>query len=141
MKNWVYKDYWWANEKETLFSALCKSVVEYNKEVEPLLRLMHLMYKRICLSLHASCMGNRIRLGSDCTGIDMGSWEKGLENTLFLSTASLVYIVSITYRLLEIDTTEINRSLNELTIYYHNIIKELVKEKWFWIMCKENLCR
>ena len=90
---------------------------------------MHLIYKRACLSLHASCMGNRIRLGSDCTGIDMGPWERGQENALFLATASLVYIVSVTYQLLNIDGTDVNKSLNELTIYYHNIIEEHAKKQ------------
>lgn len=125
------KDYWWASEKGTSFSKLCKSVIEHNKEMEPLLRLMHLMYKRACLSSHASCMGNRIRLGSDCAGIDMGPWERGQENALFLATASLVYIVSVTYRLLDIEGTDVNKSLNELTIYYHKIIEERVKSRSF----------
>lgn len=123
------KDYWWADEKGTTFLEICESVTAGNKEMEPLLRLMHLMYKRACLSIHASCMGNRIRLGSDCAGIDMGPWEKGQENALFLSTASLIYIVSITYQLMGLDGADVNKSLNELTIYYHDIIKERAKKK------------
>ena len=83
---------------------------------------MHLMYKRACLSLHASCMGNRIRLGSDCAGIDMGPWEKGQENALFLSAASLIYIISVTYQELGIDGREINESLHELTKYYLSLL-------------------
>lgn len=123
------KDYWWAAEKGTSFLEICESVIEDNKEMEPLLRLMHLMYKRACLSLHSSCMGNRIRLGSDCSGIDMGPWEKGQENALFLSTASLVYIVSVTYQAMGLVGDDVNKSLNELTIYYHDIIMERAKKE------------
>lgn len=123
------KDYWWADEKGTAFSKICESVIKINIEMEPLLRLMHLMYKRACLSLHASCMGNRIRLGSDCTGIDMGPWENGQENSLFLSTASLIYIVSVTYQFLDIDGTDVNKKLNEMTMYYHKIIEERAKKQ------------
>ena len=74
-------------------------------------------------------MGNRIRLGSDCAGIDMGPWAEGQEVALYLSTVSLIYIVSATYQLLEIDGNEINKSLNELTLYYRNIIKERLERK------------
>lgn len=116
------KDYWWVGSKESNFNLLCESVIDNNKEMESLLRLMHLMYKRACLSLHASCMGNRIRLGSDCAGIDMGPWEKGQENALFLSAASLIYIISVTYQELGIDGREINESLHELTKYYLSLL-------------------
>ena len=120
-------DYWWADKKDTSFFKLCESVIEDNKEVESLLRLMHLMYKRACLSLHASCMGNRIRLGSDCAGIDMGPWEKGQENALFLSTISLVYIISVTYQAMGIAVDDVNKSLNELAVYYWNMQKRIKK--------------
>lgn len=116
------KDYWWAKKDGANFNDLCEFVANHNKDMEHLLRSMHLLYKRACLALHASSMGNMIRLGSDNSGVDMGPWEKGQENSLFLTTASLVYIIASTYAVLEIDVTEVKESLNDLIIYYNSLL-------------------
>lgn len=48
---------------------------------------------------------------------------------MFLVTASLVYIVSVTYQEMGLAGDGVNKSLNELTIYYHDIIMERAKKE------------
>lgn len=117
-------DYWWTEESGMTFSTLCDYVAEQNASMKQFIRLMQFLYKRACLSLHASNMGNRIRVGSDNQQIDMGPWDEGQENALFETTSSLIFIVGMTFYVLKIDDEDITKHLNELAMFYHNQIRE-----------------
>lgn len=117
-------DYWWTEEKGMNFGKICDYVAKENESMETFIRLMQLIYKRACLSLHSSCMGNRIRLGSDISGIDMGPWGNGQENALFLTASSLIYIVGTTFSCLNIDDKSELGLLNDLAGYYRSMLNE-----------------
>lgn len=114
-------EYWWSDVNG--FKEMSDYVAEKNPEMEIFIRLMHLIYKRACLTIHSSYMGNRIRLGNMEDGvIDMGPWANGQESSLFLSVASMVFLTGITYRNLHIKSEEVVQKLNELAIYYKSIL-------------------
>jgi hypothetical protein len=51
------------------------------------------------------------------------------EPRCILATASLIYVVSVTYQLLGIDGTKVNKLLNELALYYQKIIKDHARKQ------------
>ncbi|MBQ3784403.1 MAG: hypothetical protein II838_13350 [Lachnospiraceae bacterium] len=119
-------DYWWLDEKRKNFSALCDYVCINNSDMSEFLRNMQLLYKRACLSVHASYMGNKIRIGSDFDGIDVGPWDRGQENALFLSVASMIYILGIVS---EVIGVPIKKEINELDKLAEKYIKKMKTKK------------
>lgn len=114
-------NYWWSDVNS--FAEMYKDVARNNVECEQLLNLLHLLYKRSSICLHASCIGNRIRLGSDFCGVDMGPWDVGQEIPLFMVCESLIFITGLIYRVLEIDDQTILKRLNFLALRYQNMIQ------------------
>lgn len=122
-----YSDYWWAPGINS-FAAMCQSVEnnKRNADIKPLLINSHLLYKRACLAMHASSIGNRIRLGSNIADVDLGPWNDGQEYALYLATVSLIQVFGYTSQFLNFkfeDAKRINLSLNRLAIYYDSVSK------------------
>lgn len=115
-------DYWWAGLNS--FSNMCDQVVIQSGNLKVWIRNMQLIYKRACLALHSSCMGNKIRLGSNLADIDTGPWDKGQEVSLFLASSGLVFIVSAVYKELNENYKDIQSKLEVLVCYYWDILKE-----------------
>lgn len=116
------KDYWWA-ELNT-FSDMCDKVVQQAGNYKPLIQNMHLIYKRACLALHSSCMGNKVRLGSDLSDIDMGPWDKGQETALFLVSSALYFIVATVYKVLNENCQDAQSKLASLSNYYLRLLNK-----------------
>lgn len=112
--------YWWAGYSN--FSKLTKSVIKSMQEqnVRFFLHRLHLHYKRACVALHASCIGNTLRLGGnpDFAGIDTTPSEKGHALPLWFATVSLGYILGVAFSVLELEYEHYEQSLNELSAFY-----------------------
>lgn len=87
-------------------------------------RNMQLIYKRACLAIHSSCMGNKVRLESNLVDIDVGPWNKGQEVSLFLASSGLVFIVTAVYKVLNEDFEDIQFKLGALVSYYWDILNK-----------------
>ena len=114
-------DYWWAGHKS--FSNLVTSAIRSvpDKRGKHFLHSLHLTYKRACVSIHSSCMGNTLRLGTepDFAGISTAPTQNGHALPLWFATVSLIYIVGVTYCTLEIDFTERDKELNQLAEFFY----------------------
>ena len=109
------------------FGRLCKYGSEQEEsDTRRWLSLLHLAYKRSCVSLHANALGNRIRLGDDWdfSGIDTSAHIKGHGLPLWLATCSFILIAGITCEELEIDFEPFKEKLNELAVFYQSHQKD-----------------
>ena len=116
------RDYWWA--KLNSFSDMCDKVVQQAGDFRIWMRNMQLFYKRACLALHSSSMGNKIRLGSNLSDIDEGPWNKGQEVSLFLASSGLVFIVSAIYKELNENYEDVQSKLGALACYYWDVLNK-----------------
>lgn len=116
------KDYWWAGLNS--FSNMCDQVVIQSGNLKVWIRNMQLIYKRACLALHSSCMGNKIRLGSNLADIDVGPWDKGQEVPLFLASSGLVFIATAVYKVLNEDYGDVQSKIEALVHCYWDILNE-----------------
>lgn len=121
-KHKIKGDYWWANC--TSFSELISNIMcnQEDKKFHQYLGIHYARYKRACVSLHASCMGNSMRLGSTSgfNVIDTSPTEYGHSSPLIFAVVSLIYIIGCICNCFQIDATEILKSLNELAVYYQS---------------------
>ena len=121
-----YNDYWWSGYSS--FSELCKKVIESDREdlMHNLLVTLYANYKRSCISIHANCMGNAIRLGTDSyIGlVDTSPTTTGQEFPLYFLTSVLIYIVCTACVNYNIDYTSFKARLNELDEFYLKYIKQ-----------------
>ncbi len=121
-KHKIKGDYWWANC--TSFSELISKIMrkQEDKEFHQYLGIHYARYKRACVSLHASCMGNSIRLGSTFgfNVVDTAPTEYGHTMPLVFALVSLIYIFGCVCALFKIDSANILKSLNELTVFYQS---------------------
>ncbi len=116
------RDYWWTTLNS--FSDMCDEVVRQSGDFKMWIRNMQLVYKRACLALHSSSMGNKIRLGSNLSDIDEGPWDKGQEVSLFLASSGLLFIVSAVYKELNENYEDIQSKLEVFVCYYWDILNE-----------------
>lgn len=112
--------YWWAGHSS--FSQLVDSVIAAQKEqgTERLLHRLHLHYRRACVALHASCIGNTLRLGKDpeFAGIDTSPTEEGHGLVLWFATLSFGFIIGSVFSVLESEDKSYVKELIELAAYY-----------------------
>lgn len=117
--------YWWAGYSN--FSKLTDSVImsAQSQDVNFFHRL-HLHYKRACMALHASCIGNTLRLGidPDFAGIDTTQTEKGHGLPLWFATVSLNYILGVTFATLELEYEHYEKVLNKLATFFDSKERE-----------------
>lgn len=124
-------DYWWTGHSS--FSEVVKHVME-NQTDKPLHRFLgvhYMRYKRACISLHAGCMGNSIRIGND-TGsniVDTAPAIYGQSTPLTYAVVSLIAIIGIVCANFQIDSSEYLKPLNELAIFYQSQEKDDSKNK------------
>ncbi len=115
-----YKDYWWSGANN--FGDLCRNVIDnVEDECKPMVNNMHLSYKRACLSLHASHFGNANRLTESYPDIDISPSNRGQQFSLDLAVKSLIMVVMVAYKLLNIPSKEVNKRLNDLAIFYQEL--------------------
>lgn len=115
--------YWWA-DKGT-FSDMAIDLIE--RQTDPAFRkftaMHHTIYKRACVSLHASCAGNILRLGDDpeFCGVDNRPRANGHSMPLRLGVYSFLGVTSIVCEEFGIDFTNWKLRLNDLLIYYKSL--------------------
>lgn len=111
--------YWWSGH--STFYNLTESVIESQpQDAQRFLHVLYLHYKRACIALHASCMGNELRLGTDpdFVGISTVQTEKGHGMPLWFATTSLNYILSCTFTTLELEYQKYEDVLFDLISFY-----------------------
>ena len=117
----VAGDYWWSGSSS--FNQLVKAAIASVPEErgKRFLHGLHFAYKRACVSIHSSCIGNILRLGADpdFDGIDTSPTIKGHSLPLWFATTSLVYIMGVTYALLDLDYKTHDQDLNDLALFFH----------------------
>lgn len=117
----VAGDYWWSGSSS--FNQLVKAAIASVPEErgKRFLHGLHFAYKRACVSIHSSCIGNTLRLGADpdFDGIDTSPTIKGHSLPLWFTTTSLVYIMGVTYALLDLDYKTHDQDLNDLALFFH----------------------
>ena len=125
-KKRIKGDYWWTGFNT--FSDLADNIIQANtdKAFRNFLGKHYATYKRACISLHAGCMGNMIRIGSD-TGfavIDTSPTLYGQSTSLIFAATSLVAIIGTLCSNFNIDHEKYLTVLNELLINYQKQEKE-----------------
>ena len=114
-------DYWWSGSSS--FGQIVKVAIESvpDERGKRFLHGLHFAYKRACVSIHSSCIGNTLRLGADpdFAGIDTSPTIKGHSLPLWFATTSFVYIMGVTYALLNLDYKEHDQDLNDLALFFH----------------------
>lgn len=116
------RSYWWSGKNS--FSEIDEYVLERTNEKKGLFNNLHMQYKLASTIIHASSLGNTIHIGTTHKYIDMGTWEKGQEDSLFLASVSLIYLIGETYTYLGLDYDYVLEKCNQLGIFY---LKKLQK--------------
>ena len=120
------KDYWWAGLGS--FATMCDNVALQSESFKMWVRNMQLIYKRACLAIHSSCMGNIIRLGSNLADVDVGPWDKGQEVSLFLASSGLFFIALSVYKELNENYEDLQSKLGALVCCYWDILNKKKSE-------------
>lgn len=117
----VAGNYWWSGSSN--FNQLVKAAIASipKEDGKRFLHELQFVYKRACVSIHSSCIGNTLRLGADpdFAGIDTSPAIKGHSLPLWFATTSFVYIMGVTYALLSLDYKIHDCTLNNLILFLH----------------------
>ena len=124
-------DYWWA--RCSSFSDLVSRIMndQTDEKMKQFLGIQYARYKRACISLHASCMGNINRLGND-TGfevVDTSPTLYGHSTPLIYAAVSLLPIIGFVCSAFELDNIKYLKPLNELAAYYQSVEKYDITDK------------
>ncbi|MBQ7123295.1 MAG: hypothetical protein IJO01_01595 [Oscillospiraceae bacterium] len=122
-------DYWWSGFDN--FSKIAHDAIgrKEDKNIHDFYVIHYLRYKKACVSLHAGCMGNIIRIGSDSGFdiIDTSPKEYGQSTPLVYSVISLIYIIGNVCEAFNIDGTKHIKKLNEIASWYQEKEKVDIK--------------
>lgn len=113
-------EYWWSGYGS--FSDLVDVVMKREKDagVHKFLGTQYMRYKRACISLHASFLGNSNRIGHD-TGVGIIDTNPDLNRqgtALLFAIASIIDIIGKASVCFEIDSSNYLKILNQLAIFY-----------------------
>lgn len=126
-KRRIRGDYWWTGYEN--FSRLVHHVMkeQTDEKMHQFLGIQYARYKRACISLHASCIGNSNRIGNS-TGfavVDTSPTVYGLSTPLMYAVVSLISMIGFVCSHFKIDNAEYLNSLNELAMYYQDQEKKM----------------
>ena len=119
-KQQIKSDYWWARCDNFSHLVDCVVKAQADDDIRQFLGVHYARYKRACLSLHASCIGNSNRIGH-ATGfevVDTSPTEYGHSGPLIFAAISLISITGFISAAFQIDNTKSLKQLNELAIFY-----------------------
>lgn len=125
-KRKITNDYWWTGC--ATFSDLVSCVMA--DQTDPKLRIFfgkhYATYKRACISLHAGCMGNSIRIGSDAESnvVDTSPSMYGQSTPLVFAVTSLIGLIGTICSNFNIDGEYCLNGLNKLLLDYQQREKE-----------------
>lgn len=115
-------EYWWADKAN--FAGIVEAVIGSQQDIaeKRFICELHLLYKRACVALHASSMGNSLRIGKDNQShiIDTTPDYDGLAAPLFFTVSSFIFVVGSTCELLGIDYSKYKNRLNNICIALQN---------------------
>lgn len=90
------QDYWWAGKSsfKEMVDTVMNSLEKYRTDAKMTIARLHLLYKRACVSIHASSIGNSLRLGIDNSlpNIDTSENLNGQSIPLYFATTTFRYI-------------------------------------------------
>ena len=113
-------DYWWANCAN--FAQLVQSVMQTKKNDKEymFLGLQYARYKRACIALHAGCLGNVDRIGSDVGWgvIDTSPSVNRQGAPLMFAVVSMIYIIGSIGTHFRMDISKYVNRLNALAKFY-----------------------
>ena len=119
-------EFWWTGKNS--FYDVATEVISGSKDesFRKFLSQLHLLYKRSSLSVHATCMGNYLRLGVSpkFVGVDTSPQANGHALPLYLATNSFIGIVGIVCKEFNIESEALLENLNELAIFYRKSMTE-----------------
>ena len=115
----VNGDYWWtgySSFKKVVDFVIEKSDASFQRWISAL----HFTYKRSSVTLHASCLGNMIRLGNDSqfVGVDTAPSLKGQDIPLWFASCSFIMIVGVSCSVFEMEFEKYKERLNSLAVFY-----------------------
>lgn len=118
----VKRDYWWADADS--FVALAEKVRKEQpsdaSEFVLFLQKLHLTYKQACLMLHASSVGNAVRLGEKIENcISTAPVKRGHGTPLWFATASFICVVGVICSNFGMDYSKYKESLNNLAMEFN----------------------
>lgn len=110
---------WWTGHDN--LNNVVEAIIKKNDVLKQCMHNLHLIYKRACLSLHSSCLGNSIRVGIDLpfNVIDTSPRIEGHGYVLYFATKSLILILGVACGLLNIEFGDYERKLDELISFYN----------------------
>lgn len=113
-------DYWWSECEN--FSKLVDVVMDRAKDerTHKFLGTQYMRYKRACVSLHASFLGNSNRIGHD-TGVGIIDTNPDLNRqgtALLFAIVSIIDIIGKSSVYFEIDSYNYLKTLNQLAVFY-----------------------
>lgn len=124
-------DYWWARYNSFSDLVSCIMNEQSDEKMRRFLGIQYARYKRACVSLHASCMGNSNRIGN-YTGfevVDTSPTICGHSSPLIYAAVSLISIIGFVSSAFEFDNAKYLNPLNELAVYYQRAEREDVSHK------------
>ena len=134
-KRKLHGDYWWTGYSS--FSELVNHVMsdQTDATLHDFLGIHYMRYKRACISLHAGCMGNAIRLGSDAgiNVVDTSPTVYGQSTPLVYAATSLIAIIGFACVAFQIDSIKYLKPLNELAVFLQNAEKEDTKRNTYTV--------
>lgn len=123
--------FWWTG-KSTFHNVVMDNMDNTaDDQFKRFLAQLHLLYKRASLTIHANCMGNHIRLGLSPAfdGVDTSPQTDGHALLLYFATNSFIGITGVVCKEFGIDSGGMLKRLNDLAIFYQNLLSDNHKEK------------
>lgn len=110
-----FRDYWWSSKNS--FNDIANDVFDvHDKNLNGLSSMLFLLYKKACITLHATCTGNIVTIGrhAEMNLIETGRTGNDFHIPLCLSLMSFHIIMLITFKQLNLDCKEIEKKISEI---------------------------
>lgn len=116
-------DYWWADCKSFAELVDCVMREQRDTSLRDFLSTHYVRYKRACISLHAGCMGNVLRIGktANMALVDTSATLYGQSKPLVYTAVSMISIIGFICSEFQMDNTKYLGKLNELAVLYKNM--------------------
>jgi len=110
-----FRDYWWCSKNS--FNDIVNEVFDLHDEsLNGLTSMLFLLYKKACITLHATCTGNVATIGrhNEMNIIETGRTGNEFNIPLFLSLLSFHITMLITFKQLNVDCNEVSQKISNL---------------------------
>lgn len=110
-----FRDYWWSTKNS--FTEIANEVFDVHDEsLNGLTSMLFLLYKKACITLHATCTGNIATIGrhAEMNLIETGRTGNDFHIPLCLSLMSFHITILITFNQLNVDCKEIEKKISKI---------------------------